>query len=141
MIEELRLHPEVSYLPFKALVIVAGVSLPDPTTYSGNTATLVDSGRNVEGRLIGSVIRDDVAKIDINWNYLTVQQWANINALFRRTAGGRFINSVEFFDQSVGAWITKQMYISDRSAGMWRRDPDTGAILGWTGCRLALVEV
>ena len=44
---------EVFWLAFKALVRVAGLDLPEPSTYSGNTATLVDSGRNVQGELIG----------------------------------------------------------------------------------------
>jgi len=31
--------------------------------------------------------------------------------------------------------------VSDRSAGMWRRDPDNGAVMGFVGPRLALIEV
>jgi hypothetical protein len=91
--------------------------------------------------MIGSVIRDDVAKVDLTWNYLTIQQWANINKKFKRSAGGKFINLVDFFDQSVGGWVTKEMYISDRNAGLWRRDPDTGDVLGWVGAKLSLIEV
>jgi hypothetical protein len=128
-------------LAINALVTVAGVALPEPSSYSGNTSTLVDSARNVEGYMIGSVIRDDVAKIELQWRYLTVQQWASINKLFKRSAGGAFINSVTFFDQSAGTYITRQMYVSDRHAGMWRRDPSTGSVMGWTDCQLSLVEV
>jgi len=32
------------------------------------------------------------------------------------------------------------MFVSDRSAGMWRRGED-GAVLGWTDCSLELTEV
>lgn len=128
-------------MAINALVTVAGVALPEPSTYQGNTSTLVDSARNVEGYMIGSVIRDDVAKIELTWRYLTVQQWANINRLFKRSAGGQFINSVTFFDQSAGTYITRQMYVNDRRAGLWRRDPNTGAVMGWTDCSLALIEV
>ena len=123
------------------LVTVAGVALPEPSTYTGNTSTLVDSARNVDGVMIGSVIRDDVAKVELQWRYLTVQQWAMINKLFKQSAGGAFINSVRFFDQSAGTYITRQMYVGDRSAGMWRRDPKTGAVMGWTDCKLSLIEV
>ena len=128
-------------MAFRAWVSVRGYDFPEPSTYSGNTATLVDSARNVSGRMVGSVIRDDVAKVEISWRYLTVEQWARIQKCFRNSSGGRFINLVDFFDQSVGGWVTKEMYVSDRNAGMWRRDPKTGEILGWTDCRLALVEV
>lgn len=123
------------------LVVVAGVALPEPSSYSGNTSTLVDSARNVDGVMIGSVIRDDVAKVELQWRYLTVQQWANVNRLFKQSAGGAFINDVTFFDQSAGTYITRQMYVGDRKAGMWRRHPETGAVMGWTDCTLSLIEV
>ena len=58
-----------------ALVTIAGYELPEPSTYSANTATLVDSARNVQGYVIGSVIRNDVAKVELSWKYLTVEQW------------------------------------------------------------------
>ena len=128
-------------MAINALVSVAGVALPEPSSYSGNTSTLVDSARNVEGVMIGSVIRDDVAKVELSWRYLTVQQWADVNRLFKQSAGGKFINSVTFFDQSAGTYITREMYVGDRRAGMWRRDPSTGEVLGWTDCRLSLIEV
>jgi len=124
-----------------ALVTVAGTALPEPSSYTGNTGTIVDSARNVSGRMVGSVIRDDVAKVSLEWKYLTVQQWAAINRLFKSSAGGSFINSVTFFDQSAGGYITRQMYVSDRDAGMWRRHPVSGEVMGWTDCKLSLVEV
>ncbi len=128
-------------MAFKALVRVAGLDLPEPSTYSGNTSTLVDSGRNVQGELIASVIREDVAKVEMTWNYLTAQQWAAINKKFSGKHGGSFFNDVTFYDQTSGDWITRQMYVSDRNAGVWRRDPTNGDILGWTGCKLSLIEV
>ena len=128
-------------MAFRALVSVGGYDFPEPSTYSGNTSTLVDSARNVMGVMVGSVIRDDVAKIEMSWRYLTVKQWADIQKCFRQSSGGKFINLVTFFDQSVGGWVTKEMYVNDRTAGMWRRDPETGDVLGWTDCSLNLIEV
>lgn len=124
-----------------SLITVAGVPLPEPSTYSGNTSTIVDSARNVQGVMIGSVIRDDVAKVEASWRYLTVQQWSTIGRLFKASSGGSFINQVTFFDQTEGQFLTRDMYVSDRSAGMWRRDPYTGEVLGWTDCKLSLIEV
>ena len=123
------------------LITVAGVPLPEPSAYSGNTSTLVDSARNVQGVMIGSVIRDDVAKVEASWRYLTVEQWSNIGRLFKQSAGGAFINPVTFFDQTEGQFLTRNMYVSDRTAGMWRRDPITGEVMGWTDCKLSLIEV
>ncbi len=126
-------------MAFRALVSVGGYDFPEPSAYSGNTSTLVDSGRNVEGRMVGSVIRDDISKVEISWKYLTVEQWASIQKCFRGL--DKFVNNVTFFDQSVGGWVTKEMYVSDRKAGLWRRNPNTGDVLGWTDCSLSLIEV
>lgn len=126
-------------MAFKALVSVSGYDFPEPSSYSANTSTLVDSGRNVEGRMIGSVIRDDISKIEISWKYLTVEQWANILKCF--TGKDKFTNNVHFFDQSIGTWITKEMYVNDRKANLFRRDPTTGDIAGWVNPSLSLIEV
>lgn len=128
-------------MAFKALVTVGKYNFPEPSTYSANTSTLVDSARNAQGVMIGSVIRDNISKVELSWKYLTVEQWAKILLCFRIGSGGKFINRVTFFDQTVGGWVTREMYISDRKAGMWRRDPTNGDILGWTDCSLSLVEV
>ena len=128
-------------MAFRALVSVGEYDFPEPSAYSANTSTLVDSGRNVEGRMVGSVIRDDVSKVEISWKYLTVEQWARIQKCFSQSSGGKFINAVTFFDQSAGGWVTKEMYVGDRKSGLWRRDPKNGDVLGWTDCSLALIEV
>lgn len=126
-------------MAFRALVSVGGYDFPEPSAYSGNTSTLVDSGRNVLGEMIGSVIRADVSKVEISWKYLTVAQWSRILQCFN--GKDNFVNTVWFFDQSAGDWIEKKMYVNDRKAGMWRRDPKNGDVLGWTDCSLSLIEV
>lgn len=123
------------------LVTIAGTPLPEPSTYKGYTSTVVDSARNVMGVMIGAVIREDIAKIEISWRYLTAAQWSDILKLFTVSQGGAFINSVTFFDQTTGSYNTRQMYVSDRTAGMWRRHPNTGEVMGFTDCSLSLVEV
>ena len=124
-----------------ALVTVGEYEFPEPSTYSANTSTIVNSSRNVEGRMIGSVVRENVSKVEISWKYLTVAQWAKIQKCFSEVDGGKFINNVTFFDQSEGDFVTKEMYVSDRKSGLWRRDSATGAVLGWTDCSLSLIEV
>ncbi len=120
-----------------ALVTIAGYELPEPSSYSATTSTLVDSARNVQGYVIGSVVRNDVAKVELSWRYLTVEQWASILSLFARS----FYNSVTFFNQVTGAYETRQMYVGDRSSKMWRRHPETGEIMGWLEPKISLVEV
>ena len=121
----------------EALVTIGGYELPEPSTYNAITSTIVDSARNVSGYVVGSVVRHDVAKVELSWRYLTAEQWATILSLF--TYG--FYNDVRFLNQATNAYDTRTMYVSDRNASMWRRDPSTGAVLGYTGCSLSLVEV
>jgi hypothetical protein len=73
----------------------------------------------------------------MTWKYLTAQQWASVLSLFK----SNFYNDVTFFDQTIADWTTRRMYVSDRSAGMFRRDPKTGDVMGFTECSLNLVEV
>ena len=119
-----------------ALVTVNGVELPEPSSYEGTTSTIVDSGRNVQGKVVGAVVRNDVAKVTMSWNYLTAKQWATILSLFT----ANFYCSVRFYNQVTAGYTTRQMYVSDRTAGMWRRSPNNGSIMGWTGAKLSLVE-
>ena len=121
----------------EALVSIGSFDFPEPSTYNATTSTIVDSARNVQGRVVGSVVRHDVAKIELTWKYLTASQWASILSLFSSS----FYNEVRFLNQTTNQPDTRTMYVSDRTAGMWRRDPQTGAVMGYTGCSLSLVEV
>jgi hypothetical protein len=121
----------------QALVTVNGVDLPEPSSYNATTSTIVDSGRNVQGKVVGAVVRHDVAKVAMKWNYLTAQQWASVIGPFTKN----FYCTVRFYNQTTASYSTRQMYVSDRTAGMWRRSSKTGNVMGWTDCSLSLVEV
>ena len=123
-------------MAFRALVSVGGFDFPEPSTYNATTSTIVNSARNVEGYVVGSVIRNDVAKIEMTWKYLTAYQWSQILSLFSRS----FYNEVTFLNQVTNEPDTRTMYVSDRNAGMWRRD-SAGNVMGYTGASLSLVEV
>ena len=120
-----------------ALVTENGVEFPEPSSYEATTSTIVDSGRNVKGKVVGAVVRHDVAKVSLKWNYLTAQQWATVLGLFTKN----FYCTVRFYNQTTAKYDTRQMYVSDRTSGMWRRCPTNGNVMGWTGCSLSLVEV
>ena len=120
-----------------ALVSIGSFNFPEPSSYNAITSTIVDSARNVNGRVVGSVVRHDVAKIELTWKYLTAYQWATILSLFTNS----FYNEVRFLNQATNTWRTRTMYVSDRNAAGWRRDPQTGEMMGYTGCSLSLVEV
>lgn len=120
-----------------ALVTIGSFEFPEPSTYSATTSTIVDSARNVSGYVVGAVVRNDVAKVELSWRYLTTQQWASILSLFANS----FYNDVRFYNQVTASYTTRTMYVSDKTAAMWRRNPSTGDIMGWTDCSLSLVEV
>lgn len=122
------------------MVSIGSFAFPEPSTYSATTSTVVDSGRNVEGYVIGAVIRDDIAKIECSWNYISAQDWANILAQFSPARGGSFYNNVTFFLQDTNSWVTREMYVSDRQAQVFLRDK-AGNIRGYQGATLSLVEV
>ena len=122
------------------MISIGNFAFPEPSAYSSTTSTIVDSGRNVEGYVIGSVIRDDVAKIECTWNFISAQDWANILAQFSIARGGKFYNNVTFFLQDTNSWVTREMYVNDRKASVFLRNKD-GSIRGYTGASLALIEV
>ena len=124
----------------RALVSIADHDLPDPSTYSGTTATMVDSARNAKGYMVGAVLRDDVGKVEMSWNFISVQEWSGILKLFSGKYGGNFINSVTFFCQDSGTWETRQMYVNDRKAEVFLRNKD-GSIRGYKNAAMALIEV
>jgi len=117
-------------------VSVTSLPLPDPTTYTAATTTITDGGTSVSGHLLSSTVRDDVVQISLSWNYLDASTWSEITKLFK----DNYINTVYYYDQVQGDWCEREMYISDRNAGLWRRD-EQGEVLGWTGCSLQLTEV
>ena len=114
--------------------------VPTPSKYSGNTATIVDSARNVEGTMIGTVVRNDVAKISMSWNYLSAAAWAELISQFSPAAGGSFSRQVTFFNQATNSLVTRTMYVSDRSADSFLLGDD-GLPRGYQNCSFSLIEV
>jgi len=115
-----------------------GVELPEPSSYNSTLSTMVDTGTSVSGKTLGSVVRDSVAQISLSWSYIEAPVWSMINQLFK---GNDFSRRVQFYDQMTGEFVIREMSVSDRSGGMWRRDPITGDVMGWTGCSLKFTEV
>mgnify|MGYP000860150142 FL=1 len=122
-----------------ALITINGVPLKDPSTYSGQTSTLVDGGRNTEGFFIGDVIRYDMAKVEASWKILSDVEWSNILKLFNPTYGGAFIVSVTFLDQVTNTYQTREMYVSDRKSSI--KVIKEGNKIYYQNPSLSLVEV
>lgn len=124
--------------------------VPVPSSYVGNTATIVDSARNVEGRMIGTVVRNDVAKITMTWAFISSEDWAALLKQFEPAYGGAFTRSVTFFNQTSGTLETRTMYVSDRnSSGSFLTHTEhtttdsskIGLPHGYQGATFSLIEV
>lgn len=122
------------------LITIEGFVVPTPSEYEANTSTVVDSARNVSGYVIGTVIRDDVAKISLKWNALLPEQWAALLQQFDPTYGHSFYRNVTFLNQTSNDFTTRQMYVSDRKASMFLLK-ENGLPSRYLNCSLSLVEV
>lgn len=128
-------------MPYTNLISIGGTQIKQPSKYVGLTATLVDSGRNAAGVVIGSVIREDVAKVEADYNYITAKDWSDILKKFNSAYGGSFYQTVTFYNQTTASWETRTMYVGDRTTGgAFKCDPTTGAVEGWMNAHLSLVE-
>lgn len=122
------------------LVTIGNYVVPEPSEYTGTTSTVVDSARNAEGYMVGAVIRDDLGKVQCKWKYITASDWATLLSKFSIAKGGSFTNMVTFFCQDSNSWETREMYVSDRTAKVFKRDYN-GNIQGYLDANLSLVEV
>ena len=126
------------------------VALPVPSTYKVLSSTIVDSGRNGDGKVVGSVIRNSVRSIEISWNFLSRAEFSALARLFDSDTydnkHGSFYFSCTFFDPTANAYITKDMYVSDRptDTAQIKMEYDSNNKLipvGYVGTSISLIEV
>ncbi len=122
------------------LLTISGVAIKDPSIYNAGTYTKVEMKDNVAGYKIGSIIRENVAEVDISWDKLSIEEWANINKLFLSEYGGSTVVEVTFLNQVTGDFTTRNMRADKRTAGLAAKDSN-GNVTGWYDCKLKLSEV
>lgn len=115
-------------------------TFPCPSTYTVTTATIVDSGRNVNGIVVGSVIRQGVVSIDATYNYITTLEWSKILKCFNSQLGGSFYRKITFYNQETDRVETRTFYVGDRTTnGLAVLDINKKPV-AWLGAKLSLVE-
>lgn len=127
----------------------AEVSLPDAAYGSGTVtlSTLVNAGRNANGRFVGQVIGDEAAgydkmKVEMSWEVLTPAQLQTILQVFDTRQGGAFTNWFRVYDPRTQTYVNKEMYVGDRSGTpIMVSDPGSGDPRYWTGIKVDLIEV
>lgn len=113
---------------------------PCPSTYVGTTSTVVDSGRNTKGVVIGGVVREDVGAISVTFEYIPVDVWAKILQQFDSRFGGSFYQWVTYYDQVTATTTKRKMYVGDRTTSGMHILDRKGNPQGWIGAKLELVE-
>lgn len=119
-------------------ITVNGMKFPYPDYNSGlqTTATLVNSGRNANGVMVGQQIGRTQSKVEMTWAVLDAATWASMLQIFRT----HFIVSVSYYDMEAGGIITRKMYVSDRTAQPLAVNPSTGAWITAQKCKLDLID-
>lgn len=123
-----------------ALLKIGGYVPPCPSDYIGTTSTIVDSGRNINGVVVGAVVREDVGAVSASWKYISVSDWAKILQQFSSKHGGSFYQRVTYFDQGLNTIRTCKMYVGDRTTGGMAVLDRNGEPKGWLNAKLELVE-
>ena len=80
------------------ILIVEGISLPDPSEMTPSDYDISDSERNANGKMISQIIREDVHKLECKWSKLEVDEYL----LIRRAIKKKFGISVLFFLPDTG---------------------------------------
>lgn len=92
------------------LLIVEGISLPDPSEMIPSDYDISDSERNANGKMISQLIREDVHKLECKWSQLDVDEYL----LIRKAIKKKFGLSVKYFCPDLGEKGEIEMYTGDR---------------------------
>ena len=110
-------------------------------------STLVNSGRNTQGKVIGQRTMDrDLVKLELKWNFLLNSQWRDILSKISSSSGRTggigegFYIWIRYYDSQLGYFITREFYPSDRTASVYSINPTTGRPNSWVGCSMNFID-
>lgn len=118
-------------------IAINGVELPPPKRgITPIVTTVVDSGRNANGTVVGQRVGRDQYKLDgLEWPWLTAAQWSTILRLLKN-----FFVYVTFYDPVTNGQKTLKMYPGDRSAEPYWID-ENGKPTHYRNCKVNLIDV
>lgn len=118
-------------------IAINGVELPPPKRgVTPIVTTVVDSGRNANGTVVGQRVGRDQYKLDgLEWPWLTAAQWSTILRLLKN-----FFVYVTFYDPVTNGQKTLKMYPGDRSAEPYWID-ENGKPTHYRNCKVNLIDV
>lgn len=120
-----------------AIITVNGKEFPAPQRgLEFIVSTLVNSGRNANGEVIGQVVGRNQNKLNnLVWPWLDAQTWADMLQAFND-----FFVIVRFPDMTTNTWKTLKMYPGDRSAEPYWIDPKTKMPTYYINCKVNIID-
>mgnify|MGYP003311836637 CR=1 FL=1 len=119
---------------------INGHTYKAPSNLAPVISTLVDSGRNTNGTVVGQKVGRDIYKLNnLQWNMLSVAEWRDILAEF-----GDFYVEISFFAPDTASWKTLKMYPGDRTCEypkgeMWYNDDGSPKV--WFNCKANIIDI
>lgn len=116
---------------------INGYKLPPPKRgVQPTVTTLVNSGRNANGAVVGQRVGRDQYKIDgLEWPWLTAEEWSRILSIL-----SSFFVYVTFFDPVSNTQKTIKMYCGDRTGEPYWTDQN-GKPTYYRNCKVNLIDV
>lgn len=100
---------------YNNILIVGGVTLPDPSEMTVSDYDITESERNANGKMISQIIREDVLKIECKWSLLRPEEYMVI----RRAIKKKFGIKVKFFIPAENKEGEREMYAGDRKTPIY----------------------
>ena len=72
---------------YSGILIVDGITLPDPSEMTPSEYDISDSERNANGKMVAQIIREDVQKVECKWKILRPEDWNIIKRAIKRKFG------------------------------------------------------
>lgn len=119
-----------------ATIYINGKAFPSPKRgLNFVVTTMVSSGRNALGEVIGQKVGRDQNKLDaLVWPVLDAQTWSDMLKEFNS-----FFVVVKFPDMVSNEWRTLKMYPGDRTAEPYEVDDD-GFPIKYINCKVNLID-
>lgn len=114
------------------LIKVNGVALPTPSLYYDDVEFLENSTRNANATLVREIIAKKM-KIELQWNYLTRAQFAQLRAI-------RELKSFtcQYWNHTTNAYDTITCYAGKLSGTPLRAD--SGGVKDWQDVSINFIE-
>ncbi len=116
------------------VLVVEGISLPEPSEMTQSDYDISDSERNAKGYMVSQVIREDVHKIECKWNILRPEQYAIIRGAIKK----KFGLNVTYYVADQGSRGTLTMYAGDRKTPVYTYE---NGVPVYKGFSLSFIEM